>query len=145
MDLNMGHNMVMIQVNVFEMKAKLSEYLDRAARGERIIVCRHNKPVAELRPLEQTRREPRPIGPLPGETPFEVPPSFFEPLTDDELDLWEGVPSNDPLSDWRKADAKTRRVAQGRLEYGKRPRAPRQGSGRPDQSSKGGSRRPPRS
>jgi prevent-host-death family protein len=39
--------MVMFRVNVFEVKARLSEYLDRAARGERIVVCRHNKPVAE--------------------------------------------------------------------------------------------------
>ena len=41
--------MVMIKVNVFEVKAKLSEYLDRAARGDRIVIYRHNKPVAELR------------------------------------------------------------------------------------------------
>ena len=133
----------MIQVNIFEMKAKLSEYLDRAARGERIIVCRHNKPVAELRPLEQVRREPRPIGPLPGETPFDVPPSFFEPLPDDEPDLWEGVASTDPLSaEWWKPHTKAPKVAENRVEYGKRPRAPRQGSRRPEQSSKGGSRRP---
>ena len=88
----------MIQVNIFEMKAKLSEYLDRASRGERIIVCRHNKPVAELRPLEAVRTEPRPIGPLPGRPQFDVPASFFEPLPDDELDLWEGVAPTDPLS-----------------------------------------------
>ena len=46
----MVKNIVMFKVNVFEVKAKLSEYLDRAARGERIVICRHNKPVAELRP-----------------------------------------------------------------------------------------------
>lgn len=94
--LNLVNNMVMIQVNVFEVKAKLSEYLDRAARGERIIICRHNKPVAELRAVEQVRREPRPIGPLPGRPQFDVPPSFFEPLSEEELDLWDGT-ANDPL------------------------------------------------
>jgi len=80
----------MIKVNVFEAKARLSEYLDRAARGERIVVCRHNKPVAELRPVSSVRTEPRPIGRLPGRPVFEVPPSFFEAIADDELELWEG-------------------------------------------------------
>lgn len=90
--------MVMSKANVFEVKAKLSEYLERAARGERIVIYRHNTPVAELGPVESVRTEPRPIGPLPGETPFEVPASFFEPLSDEELDLWEGKgPSADPL------------------------------------------------
>lgn len=90
--------MVMIQVNVFEVKAKLSEYLERAAQGERIIICRHNKPVAELRAIEEPRREPRPIGPLPGRPVFDIPASFFEPLSDEELDLWDGIGQSDPLS-----------------------------------------------
>ncbi len=89
----MVNNIVMSKVNVFEIKAKLSEYLERAAGGERIVICRHNTPVAELRPVDATRTEERPIGPLPGRPTFEVPPSFFEPLTDDELDLWEGAES----------------------------------------------------
>jgi prevent-host-death family protein len=84
------HNMVMSKVNVFEVKAKLSEYLERAAAGERIVICRHNKPVAELRPVDAARVDERPIGPLPGRPTFEVPPSFFEPLPDEELDVWEG-------------------------------------------------------
>jgi len=79
----------MLKVNVFEIKAKLSEYLDRAIQGERIVICRHNKPIAELRPLDGVRTEPRPIGPLPGEPTFEVPASFFEPMSEDELDLWD--------------------------------------------------------
>ena len=83
--------MVMTKVNVFEVKAKFSEYLDRAARGDRIVIYRHNKPVAELRAVEEARSEPRPIGPMPGRPRFKVPASFFEPLPDDELDLWEGI------------------------------------------------------
>ena len=88
----------MFRANVFEVKAKLSEYLDRAARGERIIICRHNKPVAELRAVEEVRTEPRPVGPLAGRPTFEIPASFFEPLSDEELDLWEGGSCTDPLS-----------------------------------------------
>jgi prevent-host-death family protein len=82
--------MVMSKVNIFEVKAKLSEYLDRAVGGERIVICRHNKPVAELRPVDETRTVERPIGPLPGRPTFEVPPSFFDPMTEEELDAWDG-------------------------------------------------------
>jgi prevent-host-death family protein len=85
----MTNNMVMIMVNVFEIKAKLSEYLDRAAGGERIVICRHNTPVAELRAVERSRTVPRPVGPLEGRPAFDVPQSFFEPMPIDELALWE--------------------------------------------------------
>lgn len=85
--------MVMLKVNVFEIKAKLSEYLDRAMNGERIVICRHNKPVAELRAVADVRTEPRPVGPLPGRPRFDVPSSFFDPLPDADMDLWEGGPT----------------------------------------------------
>jgi prevent-host-death family protein len=89
----MVKNIVMLKVNVFEIKAKLSEYIDRAVKGERIVICRHNRPVAELRAIQEVRSEARPIGPLPGRPTFAVPATFFEPLTDQELDLWErGTP-----------------------------------------------------
>ena len=104
----------MSKVNVFEVKAKLSEYLDRAARGERIVICRHNKPVAELRAIEDVRTEPRRIGPLPGRPTFEIPASFFEPLSDQELDLWDAVAAADPLSPaWAPQMQRPPKVAQG--------------------------------
>jgi prevent-host-death family protein len=85
-------NVVMVKTNVADAKARLSEYLDRAQRGERVIICRHNQPVAELRAVDEIRAEPRPIGPLAGRQVFDVPPAFFDPLPDLELDLWEGAP-----------------------------------------------------
>jgi prevent-host-death family protein len=91
----------MIRANIHEVKARLSEYLDRAAGGERIVICRHNQPVAELRAIDEARTDPRPIGPLPGRPTFEIPASFFEPMSDDELDSWERVSSGDPLSPGR--------------------------------------------
>ena len=120
-------NMVMIKANVFEIKAKLSEYLDRATLGERIVICRHNKPVAELRAVDEVRTEPRPIGPLPGRPTFTIPASFLEPLPSGELDLWEGVTSTDPLSPgWTpQAAGGASRVAETKAEYtvrrGRRP------------------------
>ena len=84
------NNMVMSKANIFDVKARFSAFVDRAAAGERILICRRNKPVAELGPVAEVRTEPRPIGPLPGRTSFDLPASFFEPLPPDELDLWEG-------------------------------------------------------
>lgn len=120
--MDMVKNMVMVKVNVFEVKARLSEYLDRAARGERIVVCRHNKPVAELRAIEPARTEPRPTGPLPGRPRFEVPSSFFEPLPEEELVAWEGGDVAYPLpeSRLRARAGKGSRVAESRP----RPRTP---------------------
>jgi len=109
----------MFKANVFEVKAKLSEYLDRAARGERIIICRHNKPVAELRAIEDLRTEPRPLGPLPGRPTFEIPTSFFEELPAEELHEWEAMPSTDPLAAAALAPAKRRvsRVAEKKATH----------------------------
>jgi prevent-host-death family protein len=105
--------MVMIKVNIFEAKAKLSEYLERAVQGERIVICRHNKPVAELRGVEEIRASPRPIGPLPGRPAFDIPASFFEPMSDDELELWEGAALTDPASSDPLSPASTPRPARG--------------------------------
>ncbi len=79
----------MIQVNVSEAKARLSALLDAAVKGEQVVLCRRNLPVAELRPLPQPRREPRRVGVDPD---LVVPDSFFEPLPDNLLDAFEGKP-----------------------------------------------------
>ena len=76
--------MTMIVINIHEAKAKLSEYLDAAAGGETVVICKRNRPVAELRAVAQKRTEPRPIG--GGPYSFTVPDSFFEPMPDDWLD-----------------------------------------------------------
>ena len=110
--------MVMLKVNVFEIKAKLSEYLDRAAAGERIVICRHNKPVAELRAIDRARTEERPIGPLPGRPTFDLPASFFEPLPDDELEVWERGAASDPIHTSATGHGKgASRAAEARVPY----------------------------
>lgn len=114
--------MVMIKVNVFEVKAKLSEYLDRAAAGERVVICRHNRPVAELRAIEEVRTEPRPIGPIRGESTFEIPPSFFEPLTEDELALWENGEVYPTLDAPRSTSVRASKVAESKTRYSARRR-----------------------
>ena len=88
MTIKMVIMMTMIVVNIHEAKAKLSEYLEAVARGERVVICRRNQPVAELRAVEAARTSPRRIGLARGK--FQVPRSFFEPLPDDLLDAFEG-------------------------------------------------------
>jgi prevent-host-death family protein len=119
--------MVMNKVNVFEIKAKLSEYLDRAARGERIVICRHNKPVAELRAISEAQTKPRTIGPLPGRPTFDVPASFFEPLSSEELDQWEGISGSDPLprASTGSSSRGASRVAESKTGYGRAQRGAR--------------------
>ena len=68
----------MVRLNVHEAKTHLSGYLDRVAKGESIILCKRNEPVAEIRPLPPQRKTKRPLGLARGV--FKVPPEFFKPL-----------------------------------------------------------------
>ena len=79
--------MTMIMVNIHEVKAKLSEYLDAVANGERVLICKRNRPVAELRAVEEKRTEPRPLGGAKGQVT--IPPSFFDPMPNEFLDAFE--------------------------------------------------------
>lgn len=78
----------MIKLNIHEAKTHLSRYLGRLARGEVIVLCKRNVPIAEIRPLRSVRTEPRPVGLAKGL--FAVPASFFEPLPDELLGAFEG-------------------------------------------------------
>jgi antitoxin (DNA-binding transcriptional repressor) of toxin-antitoxin stability system len=78
----------MIKLNIHEAKTHLSRYLKRLAKGEHIILCLRNVPIAEIRPLPAPEVKPRPIGLARGQ--FSVPPSFFEPLPDELHDAFEG-------------------------------------------------------
>ena len=69
-------------VNVQEAKTHLSALLARVAAGERIVLSRHGKPIAQLVPLDPSPR--RQLGLLRGR----VDEAFFDPLPDDELERW---------------------------------------------------------
>ncbi|MBW1980036.1 MAG: type II toxin-antitoxin system Phd/YefM family antitoxin [Deltaproteobacteria bacterium] len=73
----------MIKINIHEAKTHLSRYLGRLAKGETIILCKRNVPIAEIRPLPRERESERPIGLAKGK--FRVPPEFFEPLPDEMI------------------------------------------------------------
>ncbi len=46
----------MTQYSVAEAKAKLSDLIDRAERGEGVVITRHGRPVVEIKALAQTSR-----------------------------------------------------------------------------------------
>ncbi len=79
----------MLSINIHEAKAKLSEYLAAVEAGETVQICRRNVPVAEIVPLRQPRKTPRPIG-LACDSDYEIPASFFEPLPDELLKAFNG-------------------------------------------------------
>jgi antitoxin (DNA-binding transcriptional repressor) of toxin-antitoxin stability system len=66
----------------------LSKYLDRVAKGETILLCKRNTPVAEIRAVPPIRKTKRPIG--LAKNKFKVTKSFFNPLSDEMLDAFEG-------------------------------------------------------
>jgi prevent-host-death family protein len=80
-----------IRINITEAKNHLSKYLRRVKKGETIIVCERNVPIAEICPIKPANRQLWPIGLDKGR--FTVPPSFFEPLPDWLLDAFEGKKS----------------------------------------------------
>ena len=78
----------MIRLNIHEAKTHLSAYLDRLARGETILLCKRNTPIAEIRPLPPPRTGRRPLGLAKGK--FSVPKKFFEPLPSEVLKSFYG-------------------------------------------------------
>lgn len=78
----------MIKVNLAEAKTRLSQYVASVERGETVVLCRRNVPVAEIRRLPRPLTEPRPVGTDPD---LVVPDSFFEPLPEELLQAFEGV------------------------------------------------------
>jgi len=96
-------------VNIYEAKSKLSECIEAAARGERVVICKHNQPVAELRAIEPVASGSRDLAPMfPGQTL--TPPAFFEPLSAKEIAAWEGVePMLKPAESREEHEARKKR------------------------------------
>ena len=76
----------MTTVNVHEAKTNLSKLLVQVEAGEEVIIARNGKPVARL-----VRCKPKgkpQAGVLKGK--IKIDDSFFDPMTEEELKLWEG-------------------------------------------------------
>jgi prevent-host-death family protein len=71
-------------VNVHEAKTNLSKLLERVEAGRDVIIARNGRPVARLTSVaaEKPKR-------VPGLwKDIEIPDSFFDPMTEDELAEW---------------------------------------------------------
>jgi len=77
----------MKKVNIADVKTHLSALLEAVSGGERVVICKRNRPVAELVPAGAARTGPRPIGGSKGL--FSIPPAFFAPLPDEVLDAFD--------------------------------------------------------
>jgi prevent-host-death family protein len=73
---------MVIQMNIAEAKARLSELVDAAAAGDEVVVARAGRPVARLVPIGEP--PPRRLGFLP----LDVPDELFAPLDGAALDAW---------------------------------------------------------
>jgi prevent-host-death family protein len=71
-------------VNIADAKARLSELVDKAAKGEEILIARDHKPLARLVPVERARG-PRKPGTAKGQiwiaSDFEETPADFDDYT----------------------------------------------------------------
>jgi prevent-host-death family protein len=71
-------------VSIHAAKTHLSRLIARAEAGEEIIIARGRKPVVKL--VAVAPKPKRVFGSMRGQ--FTVPPEFFEPMSEEELDEW---------------------------------------------------------
>lgn len=69
-------------MNVQDAKARLSELVARAERGEEVVIARAGRPAVRLVPVSA---RPRAFGTMH----LTVPDTFDDPLPEDELAAWE--------------------------------------------------------
>ncbi len=74
-----------MQVTVHAAKTNLSKLIDAALAGEEVIIARGTHPVVKIVPIPRSRFK---VGALQGLVG--TAPDFFEPMSEEELALWEG-------------------------------------------------------
>ena len=73
-------------ITIHKAKTQLSRLIEKACRGEEVVIARGSKPVVRIVAIEDVRGDRKP-GALKGK--LKVGPEFFDPLPDDELERWE--------------------------------------------------------
>ncbi len=78
----------MTQVNMHEAETQFPHLVQRVLAGEEIVVAEEGRPLVKITPTEHKTKEnlPRVFGYAKGE--FEVPDSFFDPMSEEDLALW---------------------------------------------------------
>jgi antitoxin (DNA-binding transcriptional repressor) of toxin-antitoxin stability system len=72
---------------VHEAKTNLSRLIADALAGKEVVIARGKVPAVRLAPIVPPKPKRQP-GTLKGK--IDLGPEFFEPMPDEELDLWEG-------------------------------------------------------
>lgn len=80
----------MTVVTIHKAKTELSKLLARVEAGEEIVIARGNEPIAKLVPIEPQKQPVRGYGRFARLRHTLPPDLFLEPMSDDELDAWEG-------------------------------------------------------
>lgn len=78
----------MQRVTVEEFQREPLQYLNQVEAGESFVIVQANKPIAELKPIVNTKKKMRPFGLCAGE--FTVPDDFDSPLPEEILNAFEG-------------------------------------------------------
>ncbi len=71
-------------VNIHKAKTSLSALIEQASNGEEIIIAKAGVPVAKLINIKQSK--PRKLGVAKHD--IDIPDSFFDPLSKEEVDAW---------------------------------------------------------
>jgi prevent-host-death family protein len=93
----------MLRVNIHEAKTHLSRYIEQVERGEVVVICRHNKPIAEIRVIAQddaalaSQPLARKEGLLKNRVSWTL--DAFAPMTEDDLASFDGTPVFPVVSD----------------------------------------------
>ena len=75
-----------MQFTIHAAKTNLSKLIEAALAGEEVIIANGNKPVVKLVSVQQTKFK---LGALKGKVKGPIP-DFFEPMSEEDLELWEG-------------------------------------------------------
>ncbi|KIP99962.1 prevent-host-death protein [Agrobacterium tumefaciens] len=78
-----------MEVTIHAAKTNLSKLIEAVLSGEEVIIAKGKRPVVKIVPIE-ARKTGFTIGILKKELAGTVP-DFLEPMSDDELALWEGA------------------------------------------------------
>ena len=73
-------------ITIHKAKTQLSRLIEKACKGEEIVIARGKKPVVRLVAIEDKRGDRTP-GAWKGK--IKIGPAFFEPLPPEELEGWE--------------------------------------------------------
>ncbi len=75
-----------MKVTIHAAKTHLSKLIEAALAGEEVVIAKGEKPVVKLVPVE---KRPFKFDLLAGRVTGPIP-DFLEPMSEDELALWEG-------------------------------------------------------